>query len=420
MSVTPQDPLTALIPVLAAATGWDMNILLIPLISAVIGWGTNVLAVIMMFQPLDFVGVWKIGWQGIIPANAARLAADSTRIITTKLLKLRDLFTRFDPKSFAGDHLEDVIDQTVEQVLQETAAKYAPAMWANAPEAAKAPIRQMVRNDVQRVIVDILADMGEHIEDILDLEAIVVETAERDRKIIGDMFQTVGHKEFKFIKESGAYFGFLFGIGQMFTWLQWPLWWTLPLAGFAVGYVTNWLALKLIFQPAKPKRLGPWTVQGLFHKRQAEVAEEFSRMVSADILNPENMVRKMVTGASGDALFSIVERHVDALVDRYQQNPLIATMIPKDKWAEARVELHRRMRNELPRPGGFLHVFTGQAVNIYDELLGRMTVLDSESFEKLLRPPFQKDEWKLIVVGGVLGLAAGMAQVLFLFEESFQ
>jgi uncharacterized membrane protein YheB (UPF0754 family) len=398
----------------------DPLILLIPVISAVIGWGTNVVAVIMMFQPLDFVGVWRLGWQGIIPANAARLAADSTRVITTKLLKLRDLFIDFDPKSFAGDHLDGVIDQTVEQVLQETAAKYAPEMWASAPEAAKGPIRQMVRADVQRVMVDILADMGEQIEEILDLEAIVVETAERDRKIIGDMFQTVGHKEFKFIKESGAYFGFLFGIPQMAAWVYWPLWWTLPLAGFAVGYITNWLALKLIFHPAVPTRVGPWMVQGLFHKRQAEVAEEFSRMVSADILNADNMVRKMVTGATGEKLFAIVERHVDQLVDRYQQNPMIAAMIPKDKWTEARAELHQRMRDELPRPGGFLHVFTSRAVNVYKELVERMTVLDSKSFENILRPPFQKDEWKLIVVGGVLGLAAGMAQVLFMFEDSLK
>lgn len=398
----------------------DPLILLIPVISAIIGWGTNVLAVIMMFQPIDFVGLWKIGWQGIIPANAARLAADATRIITTKLLKLRDLFASFDANGFAGDHLEEVIERTVEQVLEETAARYAPEMWANAPEAAKGPIRQMVRADVQRVMVDILAEMGERIEEILDLEAIVIETAERDRKIIGDMFQTVGHKEFKFIKVSGAYFGFLFGIAQMAAWVQWPLWWTLPLAGFLVGYVTNWLALKLIFHPATPRRVGPWTVQGLFHKRQAEVAEEFSRMVSVDILNADNMVRKMVTGESGEKLFGIVERHTDRLMDRYQQNPMIAAMIPKDKWAEARTEMHRRMRDELPRPGGFLHVFTGRAVNIYQELVERMTVLDAKSFENILRPPFKQDEWKLIVVGGVLGLAAGMGQVLFIFEESLK
>lgn len=395
----------------------DPLVLLIPIISAIVGWGTNVVAVKMMFAPIDFVGIWKVGWQGIVPANATRLAAESTRVITTKLLKLRDLFQEFDAQGFAGEHLDGVVDETVEQVLQETAAKYAPEMWANANETAKGHIRQMVRADIQRVMAEILADMGEQIEDILDLEAIVVEAARRDRKLIGDMFQTVGVREFKFIKESGAYFGLLFGIVQMAAWAYYPKWWMLPLFGFFVGYVTNYLAIKLIFEPAEPRRLGPWILQGLFHKRQKVVAEEFSKMVSADILNADNMVRKMVTGDSGDRLFAIVARHVDGLMDRYQQNPLVASMVPQDSWPQARAELHRRLREELPKEGGFLHVFTSRAVDIYGELVDRMVVLDSKSFEGILRPPFQKDEWKLIVAGGVLGLAVGVLQVLFLFQE---
>ena len=49
--------------------------------------------------------------------------------------------------------------------------------------------------------------------------------------------------------------------------------WTLPVAGALVGYVTNWLAIKLLFEPAEPVPLGPFTLQGLFEKRQPEVSE---------------------------------------------------------------------------------------------------------------------------------------------------
>ena len=49
--------------------------------------------------------------------------------------------------------------------------------------------------------------------------------------------------------------------------------WVLPVAGFAVGYFTNWVALKLIFEPAAPVNLGFYTLQGLFLKRQQEAAK---------------------------------------------------------------------------------------------------------------------------------------------------
>lgn len=48
--------------------------------------------------------------------------------------------------------------------------------------------------------------------------------------------------------------------------------WVLPVAGFVVGYFTNWVALKLIFEPAAPVNLGCYTLQGLFLKRQQEAA----------------------------------------------------------------------------------------------------------------------------------------------------
>ena len=44
--------------------------------------------------------------------------------------------------------------------------------------------------------------------------------------------------------------------------------WVLPIAGFFVGYATNWVALKLIFHPTNPWNLGCCTVQGLFLRRQ--------------------------------------------------------------------------------------------------------------------------------------------------------
>ncbi|WP_428262631.1 DUF445 domain-containing protein [Haliangium sp.] len=391
--------------------------LLIPLISAFVGWLTNVVAVRMMFWPIDFVGVWKLGWQGIVPANAGRMAGKSTDIITEKLINLRELFEDFDAKSFAGQNLDAVVDETVEQVIAETAAKYAPEMWEGANDTVKGHLRAMIRADVEKVMVDILADIGGSIEDILKLKEIVIAAADRDRALIGNMFMEVGRQEFGFIKLSGAYFGLPFGLVQLVAFMLYDGWWVLPFFGFFVGYLTNLVAVKLIFRPQQPTKIGPVTVQGLFHKRQEPVARAFAELVATRILNSENMVEHMTQGACGQRLFGIVERHLDALIERYRKNPMIASMIPADKWDEARTELHARIRSELPKPGGFLYVFTGGAVDIYAELADRMVGLSAEEFEGILRPPFQEDEWKLIVAGGVLGLLAGLAQALYFVGE---
>lgn len=70
---------------------------------------------------------------------------------------------------------------------------------------------------------------------------------------------------------SGFFFGFLLGLLQMFVWLLYDKPWTLPAGGAIVGYITNWVALKLIFEPVDPMKIGPFVLQGLFLKRQNEV-----------------------------------------------------------------------------------------------------------------------------------------------------
>ncbi len=389
--------------------------LTIPVVAAIIGYVTNVAAVKMMFYPLDFVGVPPLlGWQGIIPRNARGLARKSTRLITSELLDLKRLFASFDANDFAGNHMGGVLDQLTDQVIAEIAEKRAGAQWSGLPDPVRQQIRAMIRAEVSTVLVDILGDMGSQIDEILDIETVVVEAVTADKALMGKMFLTVGNAEFRFIEVSGLYFGFLFGVLQLLCWIVYPAWWTLPLAGFMVGYVTNWLALKLIFEPAQPKRVGPFVLQGLFHKRQKEVAHAFAEKIAGDVLNPDNMLAQMTTGPGGAKLMAIIERHVGAMLERYRHNPMAAAMVPADQWGPIRDELLVRIRADLGAKGGFLHVFISKSVDVYKELFERMAVLDAESFEGVLRPAFKQDEWKLIVVGAALGLAAGAGQLLYI------
>jgi len=52
----------------------------------------------------------------------------------------------------------------------------------------------------------------------------------------------------------------------------------MPAAGFLVGYLTNFLALKMIFEPIFPVYVCGFKLQGLFLQRQAEVSKEFAKV----------------------------------------------------------------------------------------------------------------------------------------------
>jgi uncharacterized membrane protein YheB (UPF0754 family) len=396
-------------------------VLLIPLISALIGWFTNVVAIKMMFHPVEFVGIQPyLGWQGVIPANALRLAKVSNALITEKLLTLRELFDEtFNADSFAGK-LGAVVDDVTEQVIDEVAHKHAKSMWDNAGEFMQRKVRERIRAEVIEVSRAIAMDMADDIDDIMDIEKTVLEAMERHKALMGQMFYEVGRKEFKFIERSGLYFGFLFGIFQMLIWVQYPAAWMLPAAGFLVGYLTNWIAIKLVFSPREPLTLGPMTVQGLFHKRQNEVAEAFGRTVATRVLNADNIVSTVMEGDGAKRMNEIVEHRMSELIAKYEAHPMAKLVLPESERAAVRAELLERIKTEWPKPGGFFHTFAGESVDLRGELERRMKSLDRESYEGVLRPAFQQDEWKLIAAGAVLGTLAGVIQLVYIFGDAME
>jgi uncharacterized membrane protein YheB (UPF0754 family) len=396
-------------------------VLLIPLVSALVGWFTNVVAIKMMFHPVEFVGIPPyLGWQGVIPANALRLAKVSNTLITQKLLSLRQLFDKtFNADSFAGK-LGAVIDDVTEQVVDEVANKHAKAMWDNAGQFMQNKVREQVRVEVIEVSRAIAMDIADDIDNIMDIEKTVLEAMARHKALMGEMFYEVGRQEFKFIERSGLYFGFLFGVFQMVIWVLYPAPWILPAAGFWVGYLTNWIAIRLVFSPREPVKVGPMTVQGLFHKRQNEVAEAFGRIVATRVLNADNIVTTVMEGDGATRMNEIVEHRISDVIAKYEAHPMAKLVLPEEQRPALHAELLERIKTEWPKPGGFFHTFAGESVDLQGELERRMKALDRESYEGVLRPAFQHDEWKLIAAGAVLGTVAGVLQLVYIFGDAME
>lgn len=114
-----------------------------PLVAAAIGYVTKVAAIYMMFQPIQFVGIRPpyLGWQGIIPRNAARMATIACDTLTARLLKPEELFDRLDPTSVAIA-IDQPLRGAVEEIVHEMFEHYSPGLWIAAPTAIK---RTMIR-----------------------------------------------------------------------------------------------------------------------------------------------------------------------------------------------------------------------------------------------------------------------------------
>ncbi|MEM6348676.1 MAG: hypothetical protein AAF927_32630 [Bacteroidota bacterium] len=388
----------------------------IPFVSAIVGWGTNVIALKMTFYPIKFFGIWKIGWQGIIPSRAGFMAAKAVDLLTKNLISIEERFTQIEPERVA-EEMEPVLQRLSEQIVRDTMEEKAPMIWEAAPEMIKTRIFQKVSTELPEVVEELMEDVKTNITDLFDLKGMVVEELEANPELLNLIFTESGKEEFKFIERSGFYFGFLFGLFQMLLWVFWQEVWILPAAGLVVGWATNFLALKLIFEPLNPKKFGPWRFQGLFIARQVEVAAAYAKVVASQILTSENIFIRLLHGPAHERLEKIVHLHVKKAVDSSAgiSKPLFQLTQGTKRYLQIKQTVAQRFVEELPHSIHHLFGYAEEALDIENTLRTRMQALAPENFVGFLRPIFQEDEWKLILVGAVLGALAGLAQLIFIF-----
>jgi uncharacterized membrane protein YheB (UPF0754 family) len=394
----------------------DFNplVLLIPLIAGFIGWFTNWLAVKATLYPVEFVGIPPVfGWQGVIPKNTEEMSKSFSKLIQEKLVDMEELFAELDHED--NEEIDKVVEDVSVEIIEEFSTNIAPDSWARAREKLREYINMLVRRNVRKVTVDILDRMSKEAGELIDIDKVAHEALVADRALLGRVLMDVAGPEFKFIERSGLWFGFLFGILQMFVWIVYPEGWVLPVAGFLVGYITNWLAMNLIYEPREPVKIGPWTIQGVFLKRQREVATQFADVIAEKVLTPEKMVQHISEGSNRQRLLDILEGQVEDSIKVYERDAMVAMLVTKDKLEEAKVGLVDRIRTADMSDSSQIKAFADQSRKIHQQMESNLAALDAPQFAGILRPVFQKDEWKLIVAGGVIGTGIGALQVAFLF-----
>jgi uncharacterized membrane protein YheB (UPF0754 family) len=397
-------------------THWQVYVTM-PFIAALIGYVTKRVAIEMMFRPLEFTGIRPfLGWQGVLPANAERMAATATEMLTTNLVDPREIFSRLDPAQVAKE-IEQPLLRVVEDVTREVMETYQPRLWEVLPNSAQQLLLKRVQAEAPRAITKIMREIADNIEDVLDLKHMVVTNLVRDKALLNRLIRDISRPEMRFIARSGIWFGFALGCVQLAVWTltRSPI--VLPLFGLGIGWLTDWLALKMIFLPREPRRFfGLYTWQGVFQRRRDQVAADYGDMIAREIITIPHLLEAVLRGPKSDRLFAMITREVQKTIDAQASvvKPFVAIAVGTKKFQEMKQTAAAKAAERVPETIRYAENYAINALDVRNTIVDRMRKLSALEFEQLLRPAFRQDEWKLIAVGAVIGGLVGELQVLAL------
>ncbi|EQA44650.1 hypothetical protein LEP1GSC050_3356 [Leptospira broomii serovar Hurstbridge str. 5399] len=395
----------------------SIQVISIFLTCSFVGWVTNYIAVQMIFFPNEFRGFGFMGWQGIIPRHAVKMSGLIANVLITRLVNPYELYRKIQPSKIV-ELIRDLIRLRSNDIVKNVLVAESPALWSMLPQGSKEALEKEIQEEIPLKIREVYHSFGKELNKILQVEELVrASLSGPNTKHLVEVFRRCGGPEFKFIVRSGIYFGFLIGCVQVAFIGIFNQWWTMPIMGIIVGYLTNWLAILMIFHPLEPKNFLLFKYQGLFLKRQKEVSKEFASVIASRVLTTENLTRLIFLGKGGDLIVSELVMRSKELSERKlrERIPYAKLLIGTAKVEELKEKIADMIVGLVPETAERMKGYLEETLEIERIVYERLSVLPASEFEQLLHSVFKEDETTLILLGALLGGVAGCIQAYIVF-----
>jgi uncharacterized membrane protein YheB (UPF0754 family) len=188
----------------------------------------------------------------------------------------------------------------------------------------------------------------------------------------------------------------------------------IPVISAFIGWVTNWIAIKMLFHPREPKKILGITFHGIFPKRQQQFAEKLGKLISAEFLSFTDIEQKISDPENLKKIMPMIENHVDDFlrIKLRDEMPVLSMFIGDKTIASLKKVFMQEIEILFPQ------VMKQFASNLKNELdleeivIKKVAGFSSDKLEEVLYQIMSKEFRFVEIIGAVIGFIIGLLQVM--------
>ena len=219
-----------------------------------------------------------------------------------------------------------------------------------------------------------------------------------------------------FVRRSGIYFGLVIGLVQMVAWALFKNPWIMPAFGFAVGFISDYIALNMLFRPMRPQKVP--RVHSFSGATARRARQDHPRLREdpgrGPVLTRSSCSTAIIKGPGSDKLFALAAKEIDAAIDAQTgvARPMVTLAVGTKRYRALKDHVVTLVLERLPDTLLEAQEYASERDWISSNVvIEKMSQLTDEEYESILRPVFKDDEPLMIAVGAVLGGVVGELQV---------
>jgi len=181
-----------------------------------------------------------------------------------------------------------------------------------------------------------------------------------------------------------------------------------------IGWITNWVAIKMLFRPHKEINFGLFKIQGLIPKRKAEIGSGIANIIQNELISVKDVISNIDREEFSKRLNSSIDRVLEKnLKGKVKEKFPVLQMFFSDRMAK---DVSNTIKDIImENQEKIFEIFSNYAEeNIDFEIIisDKISNFSLDKLEEIITLLAKKELKHIEVIGAILGGLIGVAQYL--------
>jgi uncharacterized membrane protein YheB (UPF0754 family) len=190
---------------------------------------------------------------------------------------------------------------------------------------------------------------------------------------------------------------------------------SLPIVSALIGYVTNYIAVAMLFRPHKPVRLVGLRLQGLVPRRQKEIAQSLGAMIEHNLFSHADIQEALKSAETSEEASAFLNEQIDLFVQKLAtQNPMVGMFLQGPLLDQVKGLLRDQMAEKFPALLERVVEKAEHKLDVSEIVRTKIEAFDLTKLEQIIHEVSARELKTIEVLGGVLGFVVGLVQLAFM------
>jgi uncharacterized membrane protein YheB (UPF0754 family) len=192
-----------------------------------------------------------------------------------------------------------------------------------------------------------------------------------------------------------------------------PIIFLLPIIAAIIGWLTNYLAVKMLFHPKVPINVLGISIQGVFPKRQKKLAEKLGSLVANELFSIGDIAKKIEDIAKSEKSMELIGKRIEKTIRNklVKSFPMLAMFLTDDMVEKVTNLFKSELQDFLTDFSQDIRERLEENIDVEKLVRDKVEAFSSDKLEQILFAIMKKEFRFIETIGAVLGFIIGCFQV---------